>query len=283
MPHDAWTSWSFDALVVASLALSAFIYTRGVHRLWNSAGRGRGVTVGQRARFWTGWIVLAVALVSPVHAIGSLLFSVHMTQHELLMVVAAPLLVTSQPLVASAWAFERTTLANISQWRIGHVRVSHAANKAWQRISTPAVALAIHVVAVLAWHLPALYQATLRSDAMHALQHASFFMSAIAFWWGLLRARREAAAAGVAYLFIAMMITGVFGALLTFARELWYPAYAATAPAWGVSAIDDQRLGGMIMWIPGGLSYLGAALWLMGMWLREDRARVDTKIVGGRG
>jgi putative membrane protein len=264
LPHDLWSAWTFDIIVVASLIVSAVLYERGVRRVWHSAGRGRGVTVGQRTRFWAGWITLFTALVSPLHALGSVLFSAHMTQHELLMVLAAPLLVTSQPLVAFAWAFDKTVLRRVSRWN-----ATHWAGKLWRALSAPVAALVVHVVVLLAWHVPVLYQATLRNDGVHALQHASFFLSAAAFWWGLLNARRHAAGLGVAYLFVAMMITGVFGALLTFASQLWYPAYATTSAAWGLSPLDDQRLGGMIMWIPGGASYLIAALWLFSAWIGE--------------
>ena len=265
LPHDLWTAWSFDVVVIASLLFSAVFYARGVRRVWNAAGRGRGVTTGQCARFWSGWLALLIALVSPLHALGSVLFSAHMTQHELLMVLAAPLLVTSQPLVAFAWAFDKRTTVRIAHWP-----VSTWVGNGWRALSAPLAALIIHVVVLLAWHVPALYQATLRSDIVHGAQHASFFVSALAFWWGLLRARRHASAAGVAFLFAAMMVTGVFGALLTFASQLWYPAYAATSAPWGLSPLDDQRLGGMIMWIPGGASYLIAALWLISEWISDE-------------
>jgi putative membrane protein len=265
LPHDLWSAWTFDIGVVASLVACAVLYERGIRRLWRSAGRERGVTAGQRARFWAGWLTLFIALVSPLHALGSVLFSAHMSQHELLMVLAAPLIVTSQPVVAFAWGIDKPTLVRLSRWD-----AAHWAGTLWRTLSAPAAALVVHLAVLLAWHLPLFYQATLRSEIVHALQHSSFFLSALAFWWGLLRSRRQAAGLGVAYLFVAMMVTGLFGALLTFASQLWYPAYAATSAAWGLSPLDDQRLGGMIMWIPGGASYLLAALWLMSGWISEQ-------------
>ena len=104
---------------------------------------------------------------------------------------------------------------------------------------------------------------------MHAAQHACFLGSALLFWWVLLRARLHSRGAAVGYLFGAMVATGTLGALLTFATTLWYPTYARTTLAWGLTALDDQRLGGMIMWMPGGVSYLLAALWLMAGALQE--------------
>src|SRR5205823_10337851 len=110
--------WSFEAWVVALLLASAVFYAMGVRRLWRRAGRGRGITFGQAARFAAGWLVLCAALVSPIDTLSAELFSVHMLQHELLMVVAAPLLVLSRPLEAWTWALKpawRKLLARIAR------------------------------------------------------------------------------------------------------------------------------------------------------------------------
>ena len=263
-PHDLWSAWAVDPLFTLPLAASAALYARGVRRLWARAGRGRGVTRLEAAAFWAGWASLAVALVSPLHPLGEVLFSAHMTQHELLMVVAAPLLVLGRPLVPAVWALPPRWRRAVGAWG----RTPWVAAP-WRRLTAPMTAWWVHAAALWLWHVPALYQSTLRSDAMHAVQHACFFGSAIVFWWALLRARRAGRGAAVAYLFAATLATGVLGALLTFATSLWYPAYAATTAPWGLMPLEDQRLGGMIMWMPGGLSYMLAALWLFAAWLRE--------------
>jgi cytochrome c oxidase assembly factor CtaG len=266
-PHDLWSAWELDPLFTVPLAASAALFAVGTRRLWARAGTGRGVTRGQALAFALGWLSLAIALISPLHPMGSVLFSAHMTQHELLMVVAAPLLVLARPLVALAWALPPHWRRPATAW----TRTPGVAAP-WRFLTTPIHAWWIHAVALGAWHVPSLYQATLRSDAVHGLQHASFFGSALLFWWALLRARRAGRGAAVGYLFGASLATGALGALLTFANSLWYPAYAATTGPWGLTPLDDQRLGGMIMWMPGGLSYMLAALWLFGGWLREPAA-----------
>jgi putative membrane protein len=263
-PHDLWRSWELDPLFVVPLALVAALYATGVRRVWRQAGTGRGVRRREAASFAAGWLSLVVALVSPLHPLGGALFWAHMTQHELLMVVAAPLLVLGQPGVAMAWGLPPA-------WRRPAMRWTHApaVAGAWRWIGAPLHAWWIHALLLWAWHVPRLYEGALRSDAMHAAQHACFLGSALLFWWVLLRARLHSRGAAVGYLFGAMVATGTLGALLTFATTLWYPSYARTTLAWGLTALDDQRLGGMIMWMPGGVSYLLAALWLMAGALQE--------------
>ena len=118
-----------------------------------------------------------VALISPLHPWGEVLFSAHMTQHEILMLVAAPLFVLSQPLAASVRAFPLN-------WRrkIGGGINTHFLQKTGRFLTKPLVAFAFHAVALWIWHASALFQATLRSDAVHTFQHLSFFLSALLFW-----------------------------------------------------------------------------------------------------
>lgn len=263
-PHDLWRAWELDPLMVVPLALSAALYATGVLRLWRNAGRGRGVSVPEVIAFWCGWLTLAVALVSPLHPLGGVLFSAHMTQHELLMVVAAPLLVLGRPMVPALWALPPAWRRPASGW----TRTPAVAGT-WRWLGAPLNAWWVHALLLWMWHLPRLYEGALHNDAMHALQHACFLGSALVFWWVLLRARLHGRGAAVGYLFGAMVVTGALGALLTVAPTLWYPSYARTTLAWGLTALDDQRIGGMIMWMPGGASYLLAALWLMAGALRE--------------
>jgi cytochrome c oxidase assembly factor CtaG len=142
-------------------------------------------------------------------------------------------------------------------------------------LTTPSIAFGLHAVALWAWHLPGLYQATLASELLHSFQHASFLFTALLFWWTILGASRAEIARGraILYLFLTALQTGALGALLTFAPSLWYPAYARTTGPWGLSPLDDQQLGGLIMWIPGSLAYLVAALALLAQWLRESEKR----------
>jgi putative membrane protein len=123
--------------------------------------------------------------------------------------------------------------------------------------------------------LPALFEATLYSDSIHALQHASFLGSALIFWWSVIHVQRRAARGmSIVYVFTTAVHTGILGALMTFSRAVWYPAYATGAAKWGLTPIADQQLAGLIMWIPASLVYLAAALAIMGCWLRDSERSV---------
>jgi putative membrane protein len=273
-PHefgDLAYTWGLDPPVVAGLALSGWLYLRGVRRLWRGAGRGGGIRRWEAWAYACGWLALFVALVSPLHPLGEVLFSAHMTQHELLMLVAAPLLVLGRPLIAFLWALSADDARRVGGWGRGAWF-----RRAWRALTTPLAAWAVHAVALWVWHVPFLFQATLRSDLVHTLQHASFLGSALLFWWALVHGPRGLMGygAGVLYLFTTSVHSGVLGALITFARRVIYPAYNESTQAWGLTALEDQQLGGLIMWVPAGLVYIVAGLALCAGWMRESERRV---------
>lgn len=265
-PEAAVWTWSFEPWIVALLATSLAMYLAGVRRLWRRAGPGRGIGTRQAACFASGWLVLALALTSPLDALGGAVFSAHMVQHELLMVVAAPLFVMSRPLEAWTWALPvawRQPLANA-----GRLRPVAAT---WRAITPPLGAWTLHAVALWGWHIPWLFEAALTDEWLHSAQHASFLGSALLFWWSVLgRGVRRPDAVGLASLFTTMLHTGALGALLTFAAHPWYAHYAAAG--FGLDALEDQRLGGLVMWVPGGLAYMVAGLAIVAAWLAPPRA-----------
>jgi putative membrane protein len=272
--HDLWYTWGRDPFVIASLALTGWLYFRGVRRVWRESGRGHGTSRADAWAFTGGWLALFVALVSPLHPWGEVLFSAHMMQHEVLMLIAAPLLVLARPLVPFLWALP-------IGWRqsIGAMGKRRAVQSAWRALTNPLAAWAVHAVALWVWHVPALFQATLRSDLVHTLQHLSFLGSALLFWWALIHGRRGLMGYGAAvlYMFTTSVHSGVLGALITFAHKIWYPAYAQSTQSWGLTPLEDQQLGGLIMWIPAATVYILAGLVLMAGWMRESERRVTRR------
>jgi putative membrane protein len=270
LPKDIWTAWTFEPVTVALLLLSLVLYAIGVARVWSAATPGAGARTWRVAGFAVGWVALALALLSPLHALGGMLFSAHMTQHEILISVAAPLLVLGRPLIPFIWAFPGGGRKRLANW--SHIRVVAAA---WRFLTAPAVAFTLHAIALWGWHLPGPYQATLTSEFAHSLQHTSFIITALLFWWTVLDSRGGALSRGksMLYLFATALHTGALGALLTFSQSLWYPAYATTTSAWGLTALEDQQLGGLIMWIPGSLAYLAATLGIFALWIRDSEKR----------
>jgi putative membrane protein len=222
------------------------------------------------AAFAAGWLVLVVALVSPLDTLGAHLFSAHMVQHELLMVLAAPLLVLGRPLAAWTWAF-----APPGRRRIARAVQAHWLQACWAVLTDPVAAWALHALALWLWHVPGLFTAALEHEAVHVLQHASFLATALLFWWAALggdaRAPRGLGSA-VGLLFTTMLHTAALGALLSLAPTPWYAPYIASTQALGMDPVDDQQLGGLVMWVPAGLAYLVAALALLGRLLTRQRA-----------
>jgi putative membrane protein len=264
-PHDIATAWTFEPGIVIPLLLSAWLYLHGVWILWREIGPGRGIRRWEASAFAGGWLALVLALVSPLHPMGSVLFSAHMAQHEVLMLLAAPLLVLGRPLIPFLWALPVSWRRQLGAWgNAGAVRLT------WRTLTRPAVAWSVHGAVIWLWHAPSLFQATLTSEIVHTLQHASFLGSALLFCWALLdgRDRRSNHGVSVFYLFTTAVHTSILGALLTFAHTLWYPLYRETTSAWGLTPLEDQQLGGLIMWIPAGALYMIAGLILFATWIR---------------
>jgi putative membrane protein len=273
-PADVWKTWGLEPFVLLGLALSGWAYLRGVRRLWRSAEAGRGVRRWEAWAYASGWFALFVALVSPLHPMGRVLFSAHMTQHEILMLVAAPLLVLGRPVVAFLWAAPKSWAREVGTWaRAGWFQ------KVWRALTNPFAAWAIHAVALWVWHVPSLFQATIDNEWVHTAQHLSFLLSALLFWWAIIHGREglKGYGAAVLYLFTTSVHSGALGALITFASALLYPAYATTTRAWGLTPLEDQQLGGLIMWVPAGLVYIAAGLALFAGWMRESERMVTKR------
>lgn len=216
-------------------------------RVWwtRLAGPAAGAAVG------------AVAVSPPVHQAADALFAAHMLQHLLLVAAAAPLLAAGTPGIALLALLPRRARTWLTSRRL---RVVRAASR------TPGVLIAlvawvVHVTVVWLWHAPSLYAWALQSSVAHATEHASLLFTAWAFWAVVLHPRhRVGVATGMLYLFAAAGHCAALGALLTLTPTPWYAVHATTAPAWGMTPLEDQQLGGVIMWVPGGMIYAGVAL-----------------------
>jgi cytochrome c oxidase assembly factor CtaG len=256
-PSDFWRAWSFEPGVVCCLALAAALYARGARPC-------RGVTPAQMACFWGGIAMLVLALVSPIDALGEALFSGHMTQHEILMLGAAPLFVFARPVPALLWG-----LPMRARRLAGRAGKTALVRGAFGSLTRPLHAWWLHAAALWIWHAPVLFMATLENGWIHTAQHMSFFVSALCFWWALFQtSRRTEYGHGVFYVFTTAIHTGILGALLTFSPRVIYPVYAASTSTWGLTPLEDQQLGGLIMWMPAGILYMAAGLKLFWMWIQ---------------
>ena len=270
--------WTFEPLTVALMAASAAVYAAGVRAAWRQGGAGAGFRSWHVGAFCGGLLALAVALVSPLAWLSEVLFSAHMTQHEILMLVAAPLLVFAQPLLAMLWAVPAHRRA----------AVAHAVRRplvlaTWQWLTTPLVVFLLHGVALWIWHIPALFEWALRGEAVHAVQHLSFVATAALFWWGMAHGRygRAGYGVGVLYVFLTALHSTLLGALLTIAPSTWYRSYEAIAAQRRIDALADQQLAGLVMWVPSGVIFIVVGLALTAAWLGESERRVGLGSTAG--
>lgn len=257
----SYAAWTADPVILVPLYVLAVLFLIGTSRLWRHAGFGRGTQPHQLACFWAGWTVLALALLSPLHFLSEQLLSAHMIEHELIMAVAAPLLVMSRPLGTLLWAFP-------ADWRRPVAfGVTEPLRPVLSILTVPAIATVMHSLVIWTWHVPAMFDAALASPWLHALQHASFLLSATIFWWAVLNVPRGKLIFSAGHLFATMIAMTALGALITLSSHLLYGIYQSKAEAYGLTALEDQQLAGLIMWVPGCAIYAAAAIGLLGFWI----------------
>jgi putative membrane protein len=261
--HTDEPSWTFDPWIVGPLLILGMLYAAGGLALWQRTGVGRHGRRWQTLAFFSGWLTLAGALVSPLHWLGEHLFTFHMIEHEILMAVSAPLLVVARPIGMLLWSLPRSI-------RIvaGRLLRQPGVAGAWQWLSAGRNATLIHGIAIWAWHAPTLFDAAVTSVPVHRLQHLSFLLTAMVFWWSVFRRSNPGLAAW--HLLVTMLHTSVLGALMALAPRVLYQAQTATAAAWGLTPLEDQQLAGLIMWVPAGTVYAGAALALAAIWIKRS-------------
>lgn len=257
--------WQVDPVAVLLLALTAALYWRGTNIQRRRSLADRAQFIRKQYFFWGGWFTLVVALATPIDTLGEQLFSVHMIQHELVMVVAGPLLVLARPtsalLLGLGLAIARPAVAGAN--KAGLLRSRKV-------VLSPGAAWTIHAVGLWGWHVPYLFNASLQNSWIHTAQHFSFLAIALIFWYSLLHIQKSRSAVGMLYLFTTAIHASLLGALLTFSPKVWYVPYLATAPAYGLTALEDQQLGGLIMWMPSGIVFIAAALMFLARLLPDN-------------
>jgi cytochrome c oxidase assembly factor CtaG len=269
--HEHGGVWTLDPVLLVPLGLALLVYAVGWRRLAARASmppRGGALFLG-------GWLVLTLSLISPLHEAGERSFTMHMIEHELIMLLATLLLAVSGSGGVMAWGLPRPLrLVLAGGWK-------SPLQSLWRRLTEPVTATAIQAIAMWAWHAPALFNRALESSGWHIAQHASFFVTSLLFWWAMLNPRSRCSGYGVsaACLFATSLIGGALGALMSFSASPWYADYAAMGMSGiGLDPVDDQRLAGLIMWIPGGLVHGAAALALFYKWLRASEGEPNAPL-----
>ena len=275
-PHEAWGAWYGDPLTLVGLLTLAAAYMRGLEILRREHPRQRPLPTWRVLAFVAAWLLLTVALISPLDALAHTLLSAHMVQHLLLMVGVPPLLIAGRTLLVSSWALPPRGRV----WL--HDRLRLLRRGTWRSAAVAGSVWAAHLGVLWLWHLPDMYEAALRSQLVHAVEHATMLGVAVIFWWSILRRGVLRYGISVLALTVTAAGAGALAALFTFSEKAWYSMYDPAGAGWALTAIDDQNLSGAIMWVGGGLAYTAAAATLFVWWLqalerraarRERRAR----------
>lgn len=250
------TSWVFEPQIVAGIALAAGLYALGWSRL-RRRGRGRfRLPTWRGVAFGLGLAALAVALLSPLSTFDEVLLSFHMAQHLLLVIVAAPLIWLGAPLLPMLWAFPLG-------WRkaLGRLLVDGSpVHGLFHFLTTASIALAVYLTVMAVWHVPTFYDAAQGQTLVHDVEHLMFLAAALIFWWPVVHPtggrRRLGYGAAVLYIVPALLEGNLIGALLTFAPSPVYETYQEAPRVFGISALQDQQIAGLLMWVVGGLLLL---------------------------
>lgn len=231
-----------------------------VHRAQDPAQRPTPV---QAIAFAAGLVVMFLALNGPVHDISDYyLFTGHMVQHLVLTIVTPPLLLLGTP-----------------GWMLRPALRSRPVAALARAVTTPRAAFAIFNLVLAAWHLPPLYNSAMYYHEVHIAQHLMFLVGAVIMWWPLLSPLPELPRLSypgqMLYSFLMTLPMTVISIFIVYADHVLYPAYASAPRLWGLSPLEDQRLGGLIMWIPGGLFFYAITSLIFFKWAttaRDDRA-----------
>ncbi|MBS1869322.1 MAG: cytochrome c oxidase assembly protein [Actinobacteria bacterium] len=256
-------------------AVAAALHARGARRQLRVTSAARRRALRWRvAAFYAALATIVVALGAPIDDLVDTLFWVHMLQHVLLMMVAAPLLVLAAPWLPLWRGLPLGARRALGSWYVrspGWRRVRRAAR--W--LAAPLVAWILFDLDLLAWHVPALYEVTLHHQAVHELEHASFLLLGVIFWIQVLDSpplrARLGPSAGVLYVLTAATAAWALAVVLALARSPLYPTYRelASRPG-GLSALADQQLAAGIMWGPGSVPYAIFVFVALHRWLTTE-------------
>jgi putative membrane protein len=235
-----WTSFTVHPSTVIGLSLLGALYAWRAREGTRQAER---VSRSQASLFVAALVVMFLSLNGWLHDLSdSYLFSAHMVQHLLLALVVAPFLIMGTP-----------------GWMLRPALRSRVVAAIARAVTSPLIAFAFFNTVVAAWHLPVLYNSAMANHSIHIVQHLMFMVASVLMWWPVLSPLPELPRLSyplqMLYLFLVTIPMSIVSIYITYADQMLYPAYASAPRLWGLSPMQDQLLGGLIMWIPGGLFF----------------------------
>lgn len=265
-------NWRWDVTLV--LVILGTLYLTGWMRLRKRTRVNRRRNQPHLVVWWrliayeSGLILVGVALMSPIDVLGQQLFFMHMIQHLLLIMIAPPLLMIANPMPFLLWGLP-------TKWRRKTGRVlsyllhrNSDTRNLIVKLTAPGIIFMFWVISVIGWHDPVLYNAALRYEIIHDIEHIFFFAAGMLFWWHVTGAgprlhKQFGIVARIVFVLAAVPPNMLLGVILAFASETIYSYYEGVPRLWGIDPVTDQTIGGVIMWIPGSMMYIIAALILL--------------------
>jgi len=251
-----WTSWTIHPSVVVGLIALAGLYEWGAR----TAGRPLALSPSpaRRLSYYAALSIVFLSLNGPLHDLSDYyLFSAHMVQHLLLTLVVPPLLIWGVP-----------------GWMLRPLLRVRAVAAVARALTRPVRAFVLFNVVIAAWHLPPVYNTAMAYHPVHIVQHLMFMSTAVLMWWPLLSPLPElprlAYPGQMLYCFLMSIPMSIVAIYVAMADSVLYPAYAAAPRLWGISPLEDQHIGGLIMWIPGGLFFYVVMSFVFFQWAQKQ-------------
>ena len=274
---DGWgvlRLWSFDPIVIFAVLIPGILYARGLKHWTN---RPPWLPAWRPYFFYAGIFLVFIALSSPIDALADDLLLMHMIQHLILQMIAPPLILVGAPTTPVLKGLPR-------RLRLGLVRPivgSSAGRAVYNTLTFPLVAWLMFALTSWSWHfIDGAYEAALRNEGIHILEHLTFVFTAMLLWWTLIDPRplrsRLAYPFRAVVLVVTLFHTVAIGAAITFRDELLYPFYAGRERLWDITALEDQQAGGATMWVAGVMMVLIALVVTLSIWFdrQEKRSRL---------
>ena len=275
----ALSSWDWRPEVIISLVVLGVLFAIGWRRLRAISGREKGwrsLGAGWRPVSYIGGLaVIGFALMSPLDVLVQQLFFMHMIQHLLLIMVAPVLLLLPNPMPFLLWGLPPRLRLSAGKALNSVLHKESTVGQILRKMTGPLAVWFIMIAFIVGWHDPNMYNAALRSEFVHDLEHVTMFVAGMLFWWTVTGAgprlhKNLSRPAKIFFVLAAIPPNMALGAALAFSQQPIYSFYSDMPRLWGISVLDDQRLSGIIMWIPGSMMYFMIALALIFMILSGE-------------
>ena len=258
---DFITSWNYSSLFFYFLIITFLVYLIGSLKLLAISKNNKQLLKFYRGLL--GYILLIFSLVGPISAFEDT-FWIHMIQHLILIMLVPPLILSGLFFSANLWVFPRIIRVGIADY----IRPQKPFRKFLNLITSPRFGLIFYIISLWTWHLPIFFNYALNYSLVHNLEHLSFLLSGVLFWWPVIGlsigAKKISIPMRIVYLLLAVTPTAVVAAFITLADSV---IYGEDIPRLlNIAAIEDQKIGGLIMWIPGNTIFIGTLTVLFFKW-----------------